>query len=505
MNLKFKFLYFFVGVLFVFSCNPLPITDLSTASLIPFPKEIKATESAFLLTEVQEYSVGNPDILPIGNELSKTWSELTSFPIKLGTEAPIHFALSEQGRFSNPEEYHLEITKTSISLIGASPEGVYRGWKTLEQLLWFSKINDQNYLPTGTILDAPDYAYRGAMLDVARHFFSVAEVKRYIDQLSHYKINHLHLHLSDDQGWRIEIKSWPKLTEIGGSTEVGGESGGFYTQKDYQELVAYAAERFITIVPEIDMPGHTNAALASYPQLNCNGQATDLYEGIEVGFSTLCVEKAITYEFVEDVIREISAITPGPYFHIGGDESHATPEKKYITFFNKVLPMVDKYNKTPFGWDEVQLAEIQENTVVQYWNVAENALNAKQKGAKVLISPASYAYLDMQYDSITPLGLHWAGYVNLKKGYNWVPEELVDGILKEDIIGIEAPLWSETITNSDDLEFMAFPRLPGYAEIGWTQKEKRNWENYRKRLADHGTIFDAWGVNFYRSSMIDWK
>ena len=148
-------------------------------------------------------------------------------------------------------------------------------------------------------------------------------------------INYLHLHLTDDQGWRIEIKSWPKLTGIGGSTEVGGESGGFYTQKDYQELVAYAAERFITIVPEIDMPGHTNAALASYPQLNCNGQATDLYEGIEVGFSTLCVEKAITYEFVEDVIREISAITPGPYFHIGGDESHATPEKKYITFFNQ--------------------------------------------------------------------------------------------------------------------------------------------------------------------------
>ena len=163
-------------------------------------------------------------------------------------------------------------------------------------------------LPGGEITDQPTYSYRGAMLDVARHFFSVADVKRYIDLLSIYKINFLHFHLSDDQGWRIEIKSWPKLTEIGGQTEVGGGEGGFYTQEDFREIVEYAADRFITIVPEIDLPGHTNAALASYEELNCNGKATALYTGIKVGFSTLCVDKEVTYEFVEDVIREISDV-----------------------------------------------------------------------------------------------------------------------------------------------------------------------------------------------------
>ncbi len=204
----------------------------------------------------------------------------------------------------------------------------------------------------------PKYGYRGAMLDVARHFFTVDEVKKYIDLLAMYKINKLHLHLSDDQGWRIEIKSWPNLTNYGGSTEVGGGPGGFYTQEEYIELVSYAQERFITIIPEIDLPGHTNAALASYPELNCNGKSPDLYTGTEVGFSTLCANKEITFQFLDDVIREISEITPGPYFHIGGDESHVTKEEDYITFINRSQDMVLKYGKKVMGWDEIQNADL---------------------------------------------------------------------------------------------------------------------------------------------------
>ena len=221
----------------------------------------------------------------------------------------------------------------------------------------------------------------------------------------------MHLHLADDQGWRIEIKSWPNLTAHGGKTEVGGGDGGFYTQVQYADLIKYAQERFITIIPEIDMPGHTNAALASYPELNCNGKATELYSGVEVGFSTLCTKKEVTYKFIDDVVRELAEITPGPYIHIGGDESHSTPIVDYIPFVNRVQDIVIAHGKKVLGWDEIALTTLKPNTVVQYWAKAENAIKGVAQGAKVLMSPAKNAYLDMQYDSTSTYGLHWAAYI----------------------------------------------------------------------------------------------
>ena len=195
------------------------------------------------------------------------------------------------------------------------------------------------------------------MLDVARHFLSVDEVKRYVDLMAIHKLNRLHLHLADDQGWRIEIGSWPNLAAHGGSTEVGGGAGGFYTHAQYSELVRYAAERFITIVPEIDMPGHTNAALASYAELNCDGVAPPLYTGIEVGFSALCVDKEITYTFIDDVVREIAAITPGPWFHIGGDEVKTLAPERYARFIERVQTIVQSHGKQMIGWDEIAAAD----------------------------------------------------------------------------------------------------------------------------------------------------
>jgi hexosaminidase len=329
-------------------------------------------------------------------------------------------------------------------------------------------------------------------------------VKQYIDQLALYKINYLHLHLSDDQGWRIEIKSWPKLTEIGGSTQVGGGPGGFYTQEEYADIVSYAAERFITIVPEIDMPGHTNAALASYAELNCDGKATELYTGTRVGFSTLCTRKEITYTFVEDVIRELVELTPGPYFHVGGDESHVTELEDYIYFMNRVRKIVQKHGKKVIGWDEISHADLDSSDIAQYWASAENAGRALAKGARLIISPAKYAYLDMKYDSTTALGLNWAGYTEVDKAYAWEPLELIEGISQDQILGIESPLWSETIETLDEIEFLAFPRLIGHAEIGWSDPQARSWESYRKRLADHAGMLDALGIDFYRSDLVDW-
>ena len=315
----------------------------------------------------------------------------------------------------------------------------------------------------------------------------------------------MHIHLSDDQGWRIQIKSWPKLTEIGAQTEVGGGEGGFYTQEDYEEIVEYASDRFITIVPEIDLPGHTNAALASYAELNCDGKARSIYTGIEVGFSTLCVDKEVTYFFVEDVIREISEISPGPYFHIGGDESHVTPQDDFNRFMDSTLAIVKKYNKTPMGWYELITADIPEETILQYWAKTEDFSKVIPKKSKILISASSYCYLDMKYDSLTPLGLNWAGYLPVKKAYDWDPRSLVSDLDSEQIIGLEAPLWSETLEEFDDIAFMAFPRILGYAEIGWTDVSKRNWRDFSHRLSSHGQILDALEVKYYPSKEIDWK
>jgi hexosaminidase len=405
------------------------------------------------------------------------------------------------------EGYELTITKQLITLTAGKPAGIFRGIQTIRQIVSNDTISKRQGIikvATGKITDYPSYAYRGMMLDVARHFFSVEDVKQVIEYIAYYKMNIMHLHLSDDQGWRIEIKSWPNLTAHGGSTQVGGGKGGFYTQEQYKDIVKYASDRYITIVPEIDMPGHTNAALASYPELNCNGKATELYTGTEVGFSSLCTKKEITYKFIDDVVKEISEMSPGPYFHIGGDESHVTKVEDYIPFINRVQDIVTAHGKQVIGWDEIALSSLKPNSIAQWWANVSNAQKAVSQGAKVLMSPAVKAYLDMQYDSTSPLGLHWAAYIEVDEAYKWDPATMVPGIGKESIIGIEGALWTETITNLDEIEYMVFPRLPGYAEIGWTPASMRNWDEYKYRLAKQAEYFKAMDINYYPSKRVPW-
>ena len=377
-------------------------------------------------------------------------------------------------------------------------------------------------IATGTIKDFPLYSWRGAMLDVARHFFSVEDVKRYIDLISMYKINVLHLHLSDDQGWRIEIKSWPNLAIHGGSIEVGGGQSGYYTQEQYKDIVAYAASRFITIVPEIDMPGHTNAALASYGELNSGTivpkegvvitdnpildgkvKPTSLYKGIEVGWSTLRVEKEATFRFVNDVLRELAEMTPGGYLHIGGDEAEVTKKEDYIVFINRFKEIVNSLDKQMIGWEEIGQANLNEKDIAQLWRTAGYAEMAANKGAKIIMSPSKKVYLDMKYDSTTTLGQDWAAYIEIDASYNWDPATYVAGV--ENILGVEAPLWSETITNMDELEYMAFPRLIAIAEVAWTPASSRSWDEFKLRLGKHGPRLKALGVDYYASPLVPWK
>jgi len=509
-----------LALTFILSHTACKNSNISNENLIPKPVSAVGERGSFDLTDQTDIYVlsESPELKQIGQYLADKLNPSTKLGIevKTTTVAPgpgnifISILTGEVDGELGEEGYELDITTKSIKLIANKPAGLFHGIQTIRQLLpsKVEKTEGQKgpwKISNGVIRDYPAYAYRGSMLDVARHFFEVDEVKRLIDQLAYYKFNVLHLHLADDQGWRIEIKSWPNLTAIGGKSEVGGGTGGFYTQEQYSDIVKYAQDRYITIIPEIDMPGHTNAALASYPELNCNGRATELYTGVEVGFSTLCTDKEITYKFVDDVIRELAALTPGPYIHIGGDESHSTPIEAYIPFVNRVQEIVISHGKQVLGWDEIALSTMKPNTVVQYWAKAENAVKGIAQGAKVLMSPSKNAYLDMQYDSLSIYGLHWAAYIEVDQAYNWDPARLVPEIRKENVIGIEAPLWSETVSNSTEAEYLIFPRLPGYAEIGWTPSEMRNWDNYKVRLANHGERMKAMNINFYPSKLVPWN
>ncbi|MEN8115584.1 MAG: beta-N-acetylhexosaminidase [Bacteroidota bacterium] len=511
-------LFVFVVMTSIFlnvSCTEQEPTDLTKTAFIhltktafiPKPEVVEAEGGAFVIKNSTVIYV-QEGLESIGNYLSAAIEHIAGFEPKVittGKDAGKGIFIAIDGSVTEKEGYVLDIDKKEIEISGADAAGCFYAVQTLLQTLPIKAAAEEKLIiPTGRIEDHPDYGFRGAMLDMARHFFEVEEVKRFIDYLAAYKMNVLHLHLSDDQGWRIEIKSWPKLTEIGGSTEVGGGKGGYYTQEQYADIVAYAAERQITIIPEIDMPGHTNAALASYAELNCEGKATGLYTGTKTGFSTLCTNKEVVYEFLDDVIGELAAITPGPYIHIGGDESRVTAMEDYIPFINRVQQIVVKHGKTVIGWDAIAHATPVKDAVVQFYSIEENAVMGIEKGAKVIMSPAKKAYLDMQYNSTSQYGLHWAGYIETDTGYDWDPASVAEGIKREHIVGIEAPLWSETVSNIDEAEYLVFPRLPGYAEIGWTAVDARNWDDYKIRLAKHGKRFEDMGIDYYKSPKVQW-
>ena len=451
----------------------------------------------------------------IATDLAKLLgSALESAPAVRAASGPpaagtIHLATRASSASLGDEGYELTIDAAGVRIVAHQPAGLFYGVQTLRQLLpWSIEYQAARprpvSVPFATIVDRPRFVWRGAMLDVARHFFGVDDVKHYIDLITLYKLNRLHLHLSDDQGWRIEVKSWPNLTKHGGSTEVGGGTGGFYTQEQYGEIVKYAQDRFVTIVPEIDMPGHTNAALASYPELNCDGQAPPLYSGIDVGFSTLCVDKEITYKFITDLVKEIGAITAGPYFHVGGDEVQKLTPQQFVAFIERVQTIVEGARQAD-GRMGRHRAGTTSSVDDRAALAARGAHVAAAKGVKFIVSPASKSYLDINTTKTTVLGLNWAGEIEVRTAYEWDPVSVLSSHPPEAILGVEAPMWTETIATMEDLEYMAFPRLPAAAEIGWSPAASRQWEDFSRRLAAHGPRWSALGINFYRSPQVPWQ
>ncbi|GIE79856.1 beta-N-acetylhexosaminidase [Actinoplanes philippinensis] len=500
------------------------VTATASAASSPAPSPIALTSVLPAVAEAQpdpgnDFRITAGTVIvgsgEVAGQLAAALRPATGFALPIGAMPAANAITLRLEPGHGDEGYRLTIRRDGVELLATGRAGLFNGVQTLRQLLPPAIEADTPQrrkwiIPGGTIDDRPRYAYRGTMLDLARHFHTPDEIRTHIDRISRFKINHLHLHLSDDQGWRIRIDAWPRLTEIGGApgTGVGGDGGGFLTKDDYRGLVRYAADRNITIVPEIDMPGHVNAAQIAYPELTCDGVAPRQRTDMRVGYSTLCVRDEITYRFVEDVIRELAEMTPGPYLHIGGDETFATPHGSYLAFQRRVLPLVEKYGKIPYGWHEIGQSPASATSVLQFWGRERNhpaVATAVAAGAKVIMSPADHTYLDMEYDLLTPGGLDWAGAIEVSTAYGWDPATLLPGIPATSILGVEAPLWSETLRTEDDIEFLAFPRLVAIAELGWSPRVTHDWASFRTRLGAYGPRWVRDGVRFHRSPEIRWS
>ena len=479
-------------------------------TVVPAPVSFTLRGSEpFRLDSTSSIVVGNvAEVARTGEILAALLRPATGYPIPVVTDPMKAGAIALRLNTSaTGEAYELTVTRDSVRISG-TPAGIFRGVQTLRQLMSPSieshlRLDGPWTIPALTIADQPRFSWRGAMLDVARHFFTVDEVKQYIDLLALYKLNVFHMHLADDQGWRIEIKSRPRLATMGSVTQVGGGPGGFYTQAEYADIVRYAQERYITVVPEIDMPGHTNAALVAHPELSCSRMSPGLYTGTEVGWSTVCPNKEETYAFIDDVVRELAALTPGRYIHIGGDEVQVLSHADYVKFVERVQDIVTRNGKEMIGWEEIAKARLRPTSIVQQWK-GDSAILALQYGSKLVLSPATKAYIDMKYTPTTELGLTWAAIIEVSDAYNWDPATYQAGVTEQNIIGIEAPIWSETLRNITAVQYLAIPRLPALAEVGWTPQSARTWESFRERIAAHAPRWNYLGVNYYRSAQIPW-
>ncbi|MBR7838324.1 beta-N-acetylhexosaminidase [Actinospica durhamensis] len=498
-----------------------------TLALIPQPRTVRELPGAFRLT--QDTAIAAPGVsgeaLRVAEYLADSLRRPTGLPLPVGETGAVLLALDPAVAVADDaagdeeagahEAYVLSVTAEAVTLRAGTAEGLFRGVQTLRQLLPAAverstpDAQGDWTVPCVEIADRPRFGYRSAMLDVTRHFFPVADVKRLIDALAAYKFNALHLHLSDDQGWRVEIPSRPELTARASGFQVGEGPGGFYTVADYTELTAYAADRFVTVVPEVDVPGHTNAALLAYPELALDGFEATEYRGIEVGFSTLDPDNEETYAFLQDVFGDLAAMTPGRYLHLGGDEVDVLDKEQFERFLRRAAAIAAGTGKTVIGWEEIVMTGADE-IVAQYWgrnhghDTVEHGVSDEQfrdavaKGTRAIVSPAAHSYLDMQYAPDSPFGLHWSGYVGVEQAYAWDPIEYLGGIEPERVLGIEAALWTETVATMAEAEYLIFPRLPGHAEVAWSPAG-RDWAAYRTRLAAHAERWEAQGRSYFRA------
>ncbi|HJF43060.1 glycoside hydrolase family 20 protein [Coprobacter fastidiosus] len=519
----------------------------NTYSVIPYPNSLVPEEGTFAFNKKTKM-ICTLSLDSASQEVVRNFSALLNNVAGLKTECIVEEEKGEKNivffdldTSIADEGYSLDIDPSNIIIKASSAAGFYYAVQSLKQLLPIAVYGDKESdsvekweVPCAHIDDAPRFSYRGMHLDVARHFFSVDEVKRYIDLLAMHKLNVFHWHLTDDQGWRIEIKKYPKLTEIGSirkHTMVkknfdqydNTPYGGYYTQDQIRDIVNYAKERFITIIPEVDLPGHMVAALASYPSLGCTGGPYEVQGVWGVHPDVLCAGKEETYEFVTDVLSEVIELFPSRYIHIGGDEcpkdrwkkcplcqariqklglktdkEHTAEERLQSYFMTRVEKFLNENDRQIIGWDEILEGGAAPNATVMSWRGTDGGVQAAKLRHNVVMTPNTYLYFDYYQSEDTqtePLAI--GSYVPLERVYDFEPvPDTLDNDSKKYILGAQANLWTEYISDFKQVEYMLLPRLDALSEVQWTRPENKNWVNFLDRLQHNIQVYDLKGYNY---------
>lgn len=506
--------------------------------VVPMPQEIVTAQvKPFVLKNSVKilYPEGNEKMQRNAQFLAGYLKTATGndYVVEAGTEGKNAIVLALGLAAENPESYEMKVTDQGVVITAPTEAGVFYGIQTLRKSLPIA-VGAEIVLPGAVITDAPRFGYRGAHFDVSRHFFTVDEVKTYIDMMTLHNMNRLHWHITDDQGWRLEIKKYPKLTEVGSQrkeTVIGRNSGkydgkpygGYYTQEQAKEIVAYAAERYITVIPEVDLPGHMQAALTAYPELGCTGGPYEVWTEWGVSDNVLCAGNDQTLKFIDDVFTEVMEIFPSEYIHVGGDEcpktkwekcpkcqarikklglksdnGHSKEERLQSFVINHAEKFLNEHGRQIIGWDEILEGGLAPNATVMSWRGEGGGIQAAKQNHDVIMTPNTYLYLDYYQSKDTenePLGI--GGYLPLERVYSYepMPKSLTPEEQKY-IIGVQANLWTEYIPSLSHAQYMVLPRWAALSEIQWSKPEHKNYADFLSRLPQLIKWYDAEGYNY---------
>ena len=505
-------------IVFLCACACTQERPAYTCNMLPLPKSAEFGSSSFTFGQGVSLNIA------AGDEDKRILTEyIGTLPLEIigESEKSLNLVVAELEGVSSPEGYRIEILPCRVTVTAKSGAGLFYGLQTIIQM-----TDDEGKIPTGTIVDEPEFAYRGLMLDVSRHFFGKEFIKKQIDAIAHFKMNRLHLHLTDAAGWRIEIKGYPRLTQFAawrseplwkdwwfgnrlyaeeGSPEA---HGGYYTQDDIRELVKYAADRYVTIIPEIEMPAHSEEVLTAYPELSCTHEP---YRQAD-----FCVGNEQTYEFLENVLTEVMELFPSEYIHIGGDEAgkaswltcplcrkrmedeglkDVNELQSYL--IHRIEKFVNSKGRKIIGWDEILDGGLAPNATVMSWRGTEGGLAAVNSGHKAIMTPGGYCYLDSYQDAPHTQPMAFGPYMPLEKVYSYNPREGLNQEQAQLIYGIQGNLWVEYIPTEELVEYMIYPRILAIAEIGWSNPTERDYPAFRQRATKAVNKLLAKGYNAF--------
>jgi hexosaminidase len=507
-------------------------------SVIPMPNDVTLAEGSFNVAGALVSYDENVDAQSAKaiDGFVQTLKTVTGKPMNgKGGDGTIHFGLNPN---LGAEEYFLQVKPDGVNVEASAFGGFFYAIQTLKQMLPAEVYGSQKakaawLLPCVTILDSPRFDYRGIHMDPCRHFWTIEETKRYIDIAATYKLNRLHWHLTEDQGWRMEIKKYPKLTEVGAwrsgtcigkdfDSNDGIRYGGFYTQDEMREIVAYAAERNITVIPEVDLPGHMVAALAAYPELGCTGGPYEVWTRWGVSDDVLCVGKEETFTFLQDVLTEVMDIFPSEYIHIGGDECPKDRWKEcplcqarikalgikahgdisaeqelqcYVTA--RIQKFLNEHGRKIIGWDEILEGDLAEGATVMSWRGTQGGIEAANRGFDVVMTPNSHMYIDYyqsQERDKEPLCI--GGLVTVQKLYSYEPYEGMTPGTEDHILGVQANLWTEYVTSPEFLEYMLLPRMCALSEVQWCDAARKDYARFDASLDHTFKMLDVMGYTY---------